>query len=108
MHARHPEAAKRNGAKGGQRTAHGYADGPSAWAKRMALARWHRLPFTYRRRSDASKDEWAAACIASRAPKAGPGGEGGGTPEPGPATARKLERPPRATNSGRPQQLELL
>lgn len=47
MHARHPDAAKRNGRKGGRKTAANYKDGPKVWATRMALARWHRLSFDY-------------------------------------------------------------
>ena len=47
MHARHPDAAKRNGRKGGQKTASNYKDGSKVWATRMALARWHDKPFHY-------------------------------------------------------------
>ncbi|MEX2227566.1 MAG: hypothetical protein WEB52_14075 [Dehalococcoidia bacterium] len=47
MHARHPDAAKRNGRKGGQKTASNYKDGSKVWATRMALTRWHGLPFDY-------------------------------------------------------------
>lgn len=47
MHARHPDAAKRNGRKGGRRTAESYKDGPRVWATRMAHARWHGVPFDY-------------------------------------------------------------
>lgn len=47
MHARHPDAAKRNGRKGGRRTAKGYKDGSRVWALRMAHARWHGVPFDY-------------------------------------------------------------
>jgi hypothetical protein len=47
MHARHPNAAKRNGRKGGQATSTKYKDGPKVWAARMALKRWHGLPFDY-------------------------------------------------------------
>jgi hypothetical protein len=49
MHARHPDAAKRNGRKGGRKTAEGYKDGPKVWARRMALARWHGVRFKYER-----------------------------------------------------------
>jgi len=47
MHARHPDAAKRNGRKGGRTTASHYKDGSRVWATRMALARWHGIPFAY-------------------------------------------------------------
>ena len=47
MHARHPDAAKRNGRKGGRRTAENYKDGAKVWATRMAHARWHGVPFEY-------------------------------------------------------------
>jgi hypothetical protein len=47
MHARDPDAARRNGIMGGRTTADGYLDGKSAWGKRMALARWHGTPFDY-------------------------------------------------------------
>ena len=47
MHARDPGAANRNGRKGGRKTAESYKDG-ARWATRMALARWHRVPFEYR------------------------------------------------------------
>src|SRR3990172_10628896 len=81
MHARRPGAARRNGAKGGIKTAQGFADGPSAWGKRMALARWHGVPFAYR---PAGEDEQAAEPSSlngeSRAPTAGPGKDGGGAP----------------------------
>jgi hypothetical protein len=107
MHARHPDAAKSNGSKGGERTAYGYADGPSAWARRMALARWHGLPFTYRRRSKDMKNESAGTCTGSRAP-AGPGRKQLADREPGPAAARIVERPPRPTNPRHPQQPGLL
>ena len=47
MHARHPDAAKRNGRKGGQKTASNYKDGSKVWATRMSLARWHGIPLDY-------------------------------------------------------------
>lgn len=47
MHARHPDAASRNGRKGGRTTANNYKDGSRVWATRMALARWHKIPFQY-------------------------------------------------------------
>lgn len=47
MHARHPDAAKRNGRKGGKATASLYKDGPKVWAVRMALKRWRGVPFDY-------------------------------------------------------------
>ena len=47
MHARHPDAAERNGRKGGRKTAENYKDGAKVWATRMAHARWHGLPFAY-------------------------------------------------------------
>jgi len=52
MHGRHPEAAASNGAKGGLRTAHDFHEGAAAWARRMALARWHGSPFVYVRRHE--------------------------------------------------------
>jgi general stress protein YciG len=93
LHHKRPDMAREAGRKGGEATSKGYALGKQAWGVAMALRRWHGTPFRY---------------IASRAPKAGPGDEGGGTPEPGPATARKVGRPPRHKNSGRAQQLSLL
>lgn len=36
MHSRHPDAAKKNGAKGGRKTANQYKDGSKVWAVRMA------------------------------------------------------------------------
>lgn len=53
MHARHPDAAKRNGRKGGRKTAEGYKDGAKVWAMRMALKRWRNISFDYERRDDA-------------------------------------------------------
>lgn len=47
MHARDPGAARRNGRKGGKTTAERYKDGPKVWAVRMALKRWHGVPFDY-------------------------------------------------------------
>ncbi len=47
MHARYPDAAKRNGRKGGRTTASNYKDGSKVWATRMAFARWHKVPFDY-------------------------------------------------------------
>jgi hypothetical protein len=47
MHARYPDAAKRNGRKGGVTTASKYKDGRKVWAVRMALKRWHGVPFEY-------------------------------------------------------------
>ena len=55
MHARHPGAAKRNGRKGGRKTAENYRDGAKVWATRMAHARWHGIRFDYEEREgDAS------------------------------------------------------
>ena len=82
MHERHPDAARHNGAKGGEATAGGYADGRSAWARRMALARWHNVPFRYVR-SVASD---VRSTQESRAP-AGIGEDGCGIPESVPASA---------------------
>jgi hypothetical protein len=93
LHHKHPDMARDAGRKGGEATSQGYALGKRAWAVAMALRRWHKTPFHY---------------IASRAPEAGPGGEGGGTPEPGPVEALKVERPPQPTNSHSPKQLKLL
>lgn len=53
MHVRHPDAARRNGRKGGRRTAENYKDGSKVWATRMALARWHGTPFNYDKDSGA-------------------------------------------------------
>ncbi len=53
MHARDPQAATRNGRKGGNATANRYKDGPKVWAVRMALKRWHGVPFEY---NDAGTD----------------------------------------------------
>jgi hypothetical protein len=109
LHARRPDAAKRYGAKGGRSTAYGYLDGPSAWGKRMALARWGRVPFAYRRSPGGREDRPPAAFRSgSRAPNAGPGGKGDGTPEPGPAAAGKCGRSARAAKRAQPQQLKLL
>lgn len=47
MHARHPDAAKRNGRKGGRKAAENYRDGAKVWGVRMALKRWHGVPFEY-------------------------------------------------------------
>ena len=97
LHARNPDAARRYGSRGGHKTAHGFVDGPSAWGKRMALARWHGLPFAYRGTSDRSSSERAAASqFHGRAPMAGSGTDGGGAPEPGPATDSPAEAPRRA------------
>jgi hypothetical protein len=90
LHARNPDAARRYGSRGGRKTAHGFVDGPSAWGKRMALARWHGVPFAYCGGSDALSSERAAAShLHGRAPMAGPGNDGGGAPEPGPAPAQR-------------------
>jgi hypothetical protein len=72
LHHADPSLAKRAGQKGGSSTAEGYKGGRRAWGVAMAMRRWHGTKFTY--------DE-------SRAPEAGPGGDGSGVPEPGPATA---------------------
>ena len=47
MHSRHPEAAKKNGSKGGRKTASQYKDGSKVWALRMAYKRWHGVEFDY-------------------------------------------------------------
>jgi len=100
LHARNPEAARRYGSKGGHKTAYNYVDGPSAWGKRLALARWHGVPFAYRGTSDRSSSERAAAShFHSRAPMAGSGKDGGGAPEPGPATGSQAEAHQRARDS---------
>jgi hypothetical protein len=52
MHSRHPDAARRNGSKGGRTTASKYKDGRKVWAVRMALKRWHGVPFEYEASDD--------------------------------------------------------
>jgi hypothetical protein len=52
MHARDPEAAVRNGRKGGSTTFERYKDGKKVWAMRVALKRWHGVPFDYESRSE--------------------------------------------------------
>jgi hypothetical protein len=47
MHARHPDAARKNGSRGGRRTASQYKDGSKVWAVRMAYKRWHNVEFEY-------------------------------------------------------------
>lgn len=74
MHSMHPDVAREAGRRGGEATAGRYSAGKRAWGVAMALRRWHK----------------GGAEFGSRAPDAGPGGEGGGAPEPGPAgSARK-------------------
>jgi hypothetical protein len=90
LHQKHPDIAREAGRKGGEATSQGYALGKRAWAVAMALKRWHKTPFRY---------------VASRAPKAGPGAEGGGAPEPGPA-AGAVDPPAAARRAGRAHQLE--
>ena len=53
--ARYPDAAALYGARGGRQTASSYVDGPSAWGRRLALARWHRTPFVYRRKTEKAR-----------------------------------------------------
>ena len=92
LHARNPDAARRYGSKGGHKTAYNYVDGPSAWGKRLALARWHGVPFAYRGAPGRSSSERAAASyVHGRAPIAGSGNDGGGAPEPDPATGSQAE-----------------
>lgn len=90
LHARNPDAARRNGSRGGRSTAYNFVDGPSGWGKRMALARWHGVPFAYCGGPDALSSKGAAAFqLYGRAPMAGSGNDGGGAPEPGPAPAQR-------------------
>lgn len=74
LHHRHPALAAEAGRKGGEATSERYPLGKRAWGVAMALRRWYRTPFSY---------------FESRALRAGPGGDGGGAPEPGPAMAQK-------------------
>src|SRR5437773_1768940 len=73
LHQKRPNAAREAGRKGGFATAEKHPGGRKAWGLQMAMKRWHNGAPQYR----------------SRVPKAGPDGEGDGTPEPGPATAQK-------------------
>ena len=93
LHHKYPDIARDAGRKGGEATSQGYPLGKNAWAVAMALRRWHGTPFRY---------------VASRAAKAGPGGEGSGTPDPGPVEALTVERPLQPTNAHSPKQLKLL
>src|SRR5688572_21330854 len=96
MHARHQQAARINGAKGGHKTAENFADGPSAWGKRMALARWHGVKLQYVPISQTLVK--TTSTRRSRAPRAGRSDEGPGKPELRPASARKLRS--RKTGTG--------
>ena len=78
LHHKRPGIASEAGRKGGQSTSRGYPRGPRAWGSAMALARWHGAAFHY---------------AESRAP-AGPGDDGGGAPESGPAAAQRTQEPP--------------
>ena len=77
LHHKRPDIAREAGRKGGEATSQRYGLGKQAWAVAMALRRWHGTPFVY---------------VGSGAPSAGPGGNGGGIPEPGPAKAQGAKR----------------
>jgi hypothetical protein len=51
-HIKDPDLARRAGSMGGRKTAGRFAEGPSNWGKRLALARWHQVPFEYATRDD--------------------------------------------------------
>jgi hypothetical protein len=53
LHMQDPDVAHR----AGRSTADGYAGGSSSWGRMMALRRWHRTPFRYRRSMEAEPDE---------------------------------------------------
>ena len=91
LHNKHPSLAKAAGRKGGEATSSKFSGGKRAWGLAMAMKRWHKTPFTYE----------------SRAPMAGPGADGGGTPEPDPAAAPNKERRPRRSGAV-PEQGRLL
>ena len=77
LHHKRPEIAVQAGRRGGEATSQRFPLGPKAWGVAMALARWHKTDFP---------------SLESRAPRAGPGDDGGGIPEPGPAPALKTRR----------------
>ena len=54
IHSRHPDAARRNGAKGGRKTASAYEHGSKVWAVRMAYKRWHGVDFKYESEREAT------------------------------------------------------
>jgi hypothetical protein len=90
LHQKRPNAAREAGRKGGFATAEKHPGGRKAWGLQMAMKRWYN----------------GAPGSRSRAPKAGPGDEGSGIPELGPATARKAKR--RGPEKSEGTQLELL
>lgn len=81
MHHKNPEVAKNAGRKGGEATASSFPGGKKAWALEMARRRWYPKP--------------AVSASRSRAPEAGSGSDGDGTPESGPAAARSKRSQPR-------------
>jgi len=94
LHHKAPEIAREAGRKGGQATSGRYPLGPRAWGVAMAMRRWHATEFRQ---------------FESRAPKAGVGGDGGGSPEPAPATAQSVAGEVRPVRNGvEERQLRLL
>lgn len=77
LHHKRPEIAVQAGRRGGEATSQRFPLGPKAWGVAMAMRRWHKTDFPN---------------LESRAPRAGPGDDGSGIPELGPAPALKGER----------------
>ena len=92
LHHKRPDIAREAGRRGGQVTSGRYPLGPRAWGVAMAMRRYHGTELIQ---------------VESRAPMAGPGSDGGGAPEPGPAPAlrRRVASPGR---QNRPEQGRLL
>ena len=73
LHHKRPDIAREAGRKGGKVTSQRYPLGPHAFGVALAMRRWYGTQL---------------ANVGSRAPKAGVGGDGVGSPEPTPATAQ--------------------
>ena len=94
LHHKRPDIAREAGRRGGQVTSGRYPLGARAWGVAMAMRRHHGTELIQ---------------VGSRAPKAGPGDDGGGAPEPGPAAAQPGRRAsPRRDRRNRPEQARLL
>jgi hypothetical protein len=76
LHRKRPDIAREAGRKGGKVTSERYPLGPHAFGVALAMRRWYGTQL---------------ANVGSRAPRAGVGGDEGGSPELAPATAQLVE-----------------